>query len=288
MATMALTRAPGTDDVQRPPLPAGHLDFEVSAEQVAFFHTNGYVVVDRITTDDEVEWLRNIYDQLFERRIGGFPGAYIEPSRPNGAEHLGLDSPLSQVMLPEHRIPELRHTIFYGNGMKAAAALMDLPESSLHGWGHMITKPAGNGDIAPWHQDEAYWEPELRYQAVGTWMALDDADIDNGCLWFVPGSHRGDVLAHRHLDGDPSIHTIVVVDPVDMADAVPVPVKAGCATIHHPRTLHYSGPNRTDRRRRAYATEFQTPPVRREVPADRPWVIEGRRAAAELLSAKPS
>src|SRR5262249_37747708 len=152
----------------------------------------GYVELGRITTDEELEWIGAVYDQFFERQIGGLPGSYLEPTRPYGAEPLGVDSPLSQVLFPEARVPELRETNFFRNGRRAASTLMGIPEAELGAWGHMITKPAGNGDEAPWHQDEAYWEIELEYQAIGLWMPLDDADVDNGCLWFVPGSHRND------------------------------------------------------------------------------------------------
>jgi hypothetical protein len=283
MSDMAITSSPASEDIDRPPLPTARFELDVTDDQVEHFREHGYVRLGRITTDEELDWIGRVYDQFFEKRIGGMPGAYLEPTRPYGAEHLGLDSPLSQALLPELRIPELRETNFYRNGRRAASRLMDIPEADLGGWGHMITKPAGNGDEAPWHQDEAYWEIELEYQAVGTWMPLDDADVDNGCLWFVPGSHTGEVLNHKHCDDDPSIHTIVVTDPFDLESAVPVPLRAGEATVHHPRTLHYSGPNRTDRRRRAYATEFQTPPTVRAVPADRPWVLETRAAAAEHL-----
>jgi ectoine hydroxylase-related dioxygenase (phytanoyl-CoA dioxygenase family) len=270
-------------EVARPPLPPVRLDVEISDEQVAFFHENGYVDIGRVSPDEELAWIRDVYDQFFEQCIGGVPGAYLEPSRPYGAERLGKDSPLSQVLLPEALVPELRESNFHRNGRAASSRLMGIPEAELGSWAHMITKPAGNGDIAPWHQDEAYWEIELEYQAVGVWMPLDDADVDNGCLWFVPGSHRGDVLPHKHIDDNPQIHSIVVTEPIDMNLAVPVPLAAGHATIHHPRTLHHSGPNRTDRRRRAYATEFQTPPTVRDVPADRPWVLETRAAEAEYL-----
>jgi hypothetical protein len=275
-------------EVVRPPLPTARLDVEISDEQVAFFRENGYVDIGRISTDEELAWIGDVYEQFFEQCIGGVPGAYLEPTRPFGAERLGKDAPISQALFPEALVPELRESNFYRNGRAASSRLMEIPEAELGGWGHMITKPAGNGEIAPWHQDEAYWEIELEYQAVGVWMPLDDADVDNGCLWFVPGSHRHDVLPHTHLHADPSIQTIVVTEPIDMAQAVPVPLQAGHATIHHPRTLHYSGPNRTDRRRRAYATEFQTPPTLRDVPADRPWVLESRAAAAEHLRSQPS
>jgi hypothetical protein len=280
-ATTATTTGPsGAEEVVRPALPPGRLEVEVTDEQVEAFRRDGFVELGRITTDEELAWIAEVYDQFFAQRIGGLPGAYLEPTRPYGAEPLGLDSPLSQVLLPEARVPELRETNFYRNGRRAASRLMRIPEPQLGGWGHMITKPAGHGDEAPWHQDEAYWEIELIYEAVGIWMPLDDADIDNGCLWFIPGSHRNDVLTHKHVDDDPAIHTIVVTDPIDLDAAVPVPLLAGHATVHHPRTLHHSGPNRTDRRRRAYATEFQTTPRPRAIPADRPWVLETRAAAA--------
>ena len=91
-----------------------------------------------------------------------------------------------------------------------------------------------HGESAPWHQDEAYWEPDLDYHAVGNWMPLDDADIDNGCLWFSPGSHRLDVLAHKHKGDDPAVHILELVEPVDTSAAVPVPTRAGGAPFHHP------------------------------------------------------
>ena len=107
-------------------------------------------------------------------------------------------------------------------------------------------------------------------------MPLDDADVDNGCLWFVPGSHRGDVLAHRHLGDDPAVHILELVDEVDTSAAVPVPLRPAATSFHHPRTLHSRVPNTTDRTRRAWANEFQIAPITLEVPADRPV---GRRRA---------
>jgi ectoine hydroxylase-related dioxygenase (phytanoyl-CoA dioxygenase family) len=116
---------------------------------------------------------------------------------------------------------------------------------------------------------------------VGAWVPLDDAVVENGCLWFLPGSHLGEVLPHRHVGDDPSIHILELVEPVDTSDAVAVPTKAGGATFHHRRMLHHSEPNTTDADRRAYANEFQTPPRPRATPADRPWVLDGRKAYDE-------
>jgi ectoine hydroxylase-related dioxygenase (phytanoyl-CoA dioxygenase family) len=156
---------------------------------------------------------------------------------------------------------------------------MGVDAGDLQSWGHMIHKPAHHGEQIPWHQDEAYWDPDQAYQAVGTWMPLDDVDLENGCMCFLPGSHLGDVLPHRHINDDPAVHGLVT-DDADPSRMVVMPLRAGGATFHHPRTLHHTPPNRSDRQRRAVATEFQTPPTPAAAPADRPWVAEGKAAWA--------
>jgi ectoine hydroxylase-related dioxygenase (phytanoyl-CoA dioxygenase family) len=79
-------------------------------------------------------------------------------------------------------------------------------------------------------------------------------------MCFLPGSHRGPLLPHRHLGGDPSVHLLELDVEVDVSGAVEVPLRIGGATFHHSRTLHSTAGNRTDRPRRAFANEFQTPP----------------------------
>ncbi|MCB1694218.1 MAG: phytanoyl-CoA dioxygenase family protein, partial [Pseudomonadales bacterium] len=156
------------------------------------------------------------------------------------------------------------------------AKLLDESLDNVEHWGHIIYKAADAGDnITPWHQDEAYWDVNLSYNAIGAWMPLQDVDLTNGCMWFLPGSHKGDVLRHRHYGDDPAVHVLEVTDSVDTATAVAVPLRAGEMTFHHPRILHHAGPNRSNAIRRAWANEFQTPPVERDVPADRPWVLQG-------------
>lgn len=250
------------------------LDVYPTADDVEFFRQNGYLRVERITTDEEVEWLGRRYDELFAERRGAFPGGYFDLSRPYDAEGADL---LPQILMPEIKVPEVRETSFHRNGRRYAAALLGVPKEDLGSWGHMILKPARVGHETPWHQDEAYWEPTRSYTAVGLWMPLDPATVESGCLHFVPGSHRGEVLHHRHISDDPAVHGLWT-DEADGTGSVAVPVQPGGATFHHPRMLHYAGPNRTDRDRRAWATEFQLPPVTLDPPAHRPWVEEGRQA----------
>ncbi len=57
-----------------------------------------------------------------------------------------------------------------------------------------------------WRQDEAYWNPDVHLQSLSDWMPLDAATVASGCMQFIPGSHKGDVRWHRHIDDNPLIH----------------------------------------------------------------------------------
>jgi ectoine hydroxylase-related dioxygenase (phytanoyl-CoA dioxygenase family) len=254
--------------------PTTSFEVTITEAQVEQFRRDGFTSVPRITTDEEVEWMRGVFDDLFAERRGGFPGGYFDLARPYDSEG---DDHLPQVLMPELEAPGLHHTAFHRNAKAIAARLLSTPEADLHAWSHMIFKPAGHGHETPWHQDEAYWEPHSDYHAVGAWTPLDDADLENGCMCFIPGSHLTDVRAHRHIGDDPAVHGLVT-DDVDPSTMVAVPLSAGGATFHHPRMLHHTPANRSDRPRRAYATEFQTTPVRREVVAERPWVDDQKAA----------
>ena len=97
----------------------------------------------------------------------------------------------------------------------------------------MIRKPPG-GRPALWHQDHAYWQPELDYYALGVWLPMHDVHVEMGAMQFIPGSHKRGLLQHRH--GDEPQHNVLVVDePFDVSKAVPCPLKMGGATFHHSR-----------------------------------------------------
>jgi ectoine hydroxylase-related dioxygenase (phytanoyl-CoA dioxygenase family) len=246
----------------------------IEPSQVAAFREDGFTWVERIAPDEELAWLGAVYDLLFGQRAQPVPGGYFDLARPYDSE--GEDQ-LPQILAPEVAVPALRKTAFWRNGRAIAAALLGVDAKDLRGWGHMIRKPAHIGAPLPWHQDEAYWDAAFDYVALGSWMPLDPATAESGCLKFLPGSHRGDVRAHRHVGDDPNVHALVT-DDVDAAPAVAVPLAPGGATFHHCRMLHSSGPNTSPRVRRAWANEWQLPPTKRAEPAVRPWLDAGRRA----------
>ena len=115
------------------------LHVDVTDKQVAFFQENGYLSIPRITTDEEVEWLKGIYDELFTKRTGETEGRYFDLAGPRA--HKGRET-LPQVLGPEARFPELRETVYFRNAQRLAAKLLRVATEKVSGGGHMILKPA--------------------------------------------------------------------------------------------------------------------------------------------------
>ncbi|MGH8988680.1 MAG: phytanoyl-CoA dioxygenase family protein [Acidimicrobiales bacterium] len=137
-----------------------------------------------------------------------------------------------------------------------ASALLEVPAVAFGVT--FLCKPAGHGPPALWHQDGEPWTARLGgSQALTVWIALDDTDSANGCLRVIPGSHSLHAQPLRVADKEPSLFG-VEMDPalVDETRAVDLPLRAGDASVHHPSLVHGSGPNRSDRPRRALAVRY--------------------------------
>ncbi len=247
----------------------GDLEITLTDEQVRSFQDNGCLAIEQITTSEEIEWLKGAYDRIFADRLGEAEGRFFDLGGKRG--HDGPDV-LPQVLLPEEQMPELLDTIYQRNALRLGAQLLGLDPSDVRAGGHMILKPPRYGRETPWHQDEAYWDPAYDHTGLSVWMPLDDASVESGCMQFVPGTHRYEVQAHRHIDDDSNVHGLMLEEDEAPEGAVACPIPAGGATFHHCRILHYAGPNTTDHPRRAYITVLSAQPVKRETRAERPWL----------------
>jgi hypothetical protein len=260
------------------PPPAVPFERTPRREEIEFFRENGFLRVERITSDEEIAWLRQIFEHLFSDEHAGKPGAPLDRSgTPVEGEPRAR---LAQAFFPEIHFPEILNTQFRRNAKRYAAALLDVPEAALSSWGHMIQKKPG-GRAAAWHQDHAYWQPELDYCALGVWLPMHDVTIEMGAMQFIPGSHKRGLVPHRQED-DPIHNVLTARDPVDAAKAVACPLKMGGATFHHSETLHFTAPNTTEQVRMAFPMEFQLAPKRRAVPETMPWIDEHRAAVGNV------
>lgn len=115
-----------------------------------------------------------------------------------------------------------------------------------------IFKPPRIGGEVVSHQDSTfiYTDPE---SCVGFWFAIEDATLDNGCMQFIPGAHKGPLKARNYRRADGTLVTEVVDDTAWPEDRrLPAEAEAGTLVVFHGRTPHMSGPNRSGKSRHAY------------------------------------
>lgn len=239
----------------------------LTADQIARFHQDGYLALPAITTADEVLHLQSIYDQIFAQKAGRDQGDHLDLVTTDEDDQ---EPVLPQILNPAKYAPELVETLFRANALAIARQL--LGPDVQPGGDHAILKPAHTDVATPWHQDEAYWDADKEYQSISIWIPLQAATLENGCMHFVPGTHQQEVLPHHPIGNDPRIIGLEVDNVERWArNAVACPLPAGGATVHHSRTLHYTGPNRSDQPRRAYILGFGVPAKPRTTPRDFYW-----------------
>jgi hypothetical protein len=115
-----------------------------------------------------------------------------------------------------------------------------------------LIKPANVGSEKPWHQDNAYFSTGDLNGVVGTWIALDDVTIENGCMHVLPGGHRAGPLKHHH-----TFDCEIEPDRFDRSAAMPIELKAGGILIFHGNLPHQTPRNASDRRRRAVQFHYR-------------------------------
>lgn len=230
----------------------------ISAEQVEFFQTNGFLALPQLSTPEEIEMMRQSYDRIFNQQAGREQGDQFDLA---GTDEDGKPAALPQILNPSKYAPELWDTFARANALEVVRALMG-PEMQAQS-DHAIFKPAKQGAPTPWHQDEAYWNPDMEYRSMSVWIPLQDVDAENGCMQFIAGSHQTEIAAHQSIGNDPRVHGLELAEDVDISAPTICPLPAGGATFHPSRTLHYTAPNHSNRPRRALIMVFGAPAQKR-------------------------
>lgn len=144
--------------------------------------------------------------------------------------------------------------------------------------GTFFFKPPRSGGFVSWHQDLTYWGLAESGGLVSAWLALEDVDRENGCMQFIPGSHRDGILPHSDTWTTENILTrgqSVAVDE-DASDIVYVELRAGEMSLHHGHLLHASAPNHSGRWRLGFNINYITPRNRQMVaPRDFAMLVRG-------------
>ena len=149
-------------------------------------------------------------------------------------------------------VPEFKQ-VTYSNKMKGLFKSLQLKKPAIIQSMYIFKQPKIGGEVVP-HKDSSfmYTEPTKLH---GVWIALEDAEVDNGCMWFVPGSHR-EGTSYRFLRNDTESRIVTAFEgqgPQNKPEEyVVVPVKKGSLVVIHGDVVHKSEQNHSDRSRHVY------------------------------------
>ncbi|MEV0603758.1 phytanoyl-CoA dioxygenase family protein [Streptomyces sp. NPDC050315] len=214
------------------------------------FRRDGFAATGPLISTDEVELYRDIYDRFLSGEIES------GDKRSDLGSHVprrdGVRENITQIMWPSALYEPLLDMPLHDRALKVARELIG--DDAELDFDMLIHKAPHTGVPTPWHQDAAYWIDLPDTRAVSLWVALDEATLDSGCMWYVQGSHQRPLRPHRPTSDGKNIET-------DCSETEPgataVPVSPGEGVAHSGRTLHYSRGNTTDRVRRAYILNYR-------------------------------
>jgi phytanoyl-CoA hydroxylase len=225
----------------------------LTPEQIAAFHRDGFLAALPALTTDETAGLRTRLDDVLEGR------SRAQPEAKRNLLGDGAESVVIQVVnIWEANDLFERH--LYNPAICGMISQL-MASDIVRVWHDQVQfKPPRVGGPTSWHQDHPYWPVIQPADLVSAWVALEDADVENGCMWMVPGSHRwgphkGGTIGTNPDDFRPMPDLLLL--PTDAKiDPVPCPVRAGQVMFHHCLTWHGSPPNRSDRGRPAIAVHY--------------------------------
>src|SRR6266550_1395188 len=217
----------------------------LSAEQLEFYHENGYVAGIRMLDDDQVELLRNELTELVNLDHSGRRLFYEY----NSNESADPSKILFHALGAWRVAPGFHDLLWNPAFLIPAFQLLGGPVRFWHD--QIFYKPAHHGGVVAWHQDYSYWTRTRPMVHLSCWIGLDDSTRDNGCVHYVPGSHRWNLLPVTGLANDMNaIESVLSEEQKSRFNPVPIELKEGECSFHHPLMIHGSYENRSDHARR--------------------------------------
>lgn len=200
----------------------------LSSQQIDQWNSEGYLSPLDVLGSDEAISLRTFFDDLLSDALSAGKDSYS----------------ISSAHLKHSRIYDLlAHPTLVG-------VMTDLLGENVIGWGaHFFCKLPGDGKRVDWHQDCSYW-PLTPTKSITAWLAIDDADEENGCMEVVAGSHKFGLIEYIPSGNESgNVLNQTVTNPEKYGSLTRTPVKAGQMSVHSDLLLHGSPPNESDRRR---------------------------------------
>ena len=225
----------------------------MTPEAAAFYAEQGYLIAENAVDRAGVEELLADAAQICRGGHGDFDG--FVPAAEGATDDEVLRNYLC-IHFP-HKMSPTMHAALSTPAMVEVLTSVIGPD--VKAMQSMLFVKAGGKPGQPWHQDEDYI-PTRDRSLCGGWIALDDATVENGCLWVIPGSHRRGVLYPQAYTRDPSFDCSHESErfPYRDEDAVAVPVEAGGIVFFNGYLLHRSLPNKTDGYRRCLVNHYMS------------------------------
>jgi len=220
--------------------------YRLTDQQIDFYQQNGYLAGIRMLSDQQVEILRDELDLLTDPSHSGRELFYEY----NSNESTDPTTTLFHALGAWRVSPAFYDLLWIPAFLIPAVQLLGSPVRFWHD--QIFYKPARHGGIVAWHQDYSYWTRTQPMAHLSCWIGLDDSKIDNGCLHYVPRSHRWDLLPVTGLADDMNaIQGLLNQEQNKEFKPLPIELRKGEASFHHPLMVHGSFGNKTDRPRRA-------------------------------------
>ncbi len=234
--------------------------FSLDDNQLNFYKENGYLAGIRILNDEQIDVLRNDLQHFFEPTHTGHELWHEYHTN----ESLNPDTILFHALGAWRQTPAFHDLLWHPAFTVPAGQLLGGQVRFWHD--QLFCKPARHGGVVAWHQDYSYWTRTRPMAHLTCWIGLDDTWTDNGCLQYIPGSHRWDLLPITGLAGDmEAIQQVLTKEQwSQMQSPVAIELKAGECSFHHPLLVHGSFANRTDHPRRAVVLNAVSDGVRSE------------------------
>ena len=220
--------------------------YRLTRQQLDFFEQNGYLPNVRLLDEEQMDALRRELAEVMDPRHPGH-GLFHEF---HSNESTDPDSVVFHA-LGAWRIKPGLHDMLWNPAFVMAASQLFGSHAVRFWHDQLFCKPPFNGGVVAWHQDYSYWTRTGPIQHLTCWVGLDDATVENGCLHYIPGSHRWGLLEKPVLAGEmDGLKAFLSEEQKNAFKPVAAELKAGEAVFHHPLMVHGSFKNDSDRPRR--------------------------------------
>ncbi|CAM4075498.1 phytanoyl-CoA dioxygenase family protein [Paenibacillus alkaliterrae] len=260
----------------------------LSEAQLEEFERNGFIKGDVILSDEEVETLRLELDNVMEGKSVKKP--VLSHNMLEGSLYDNMKMTVNERVVQIVNIWMASDAFFnHAANQRICEEIAQMSKTdTVRIWHDQVQyKPPVSGGPTGWHQDHPLWPIIQPADLVSAWVALDDAVIENGCMWMVPGSHKwGNHQKYLASTKDfMPYHREPELLPEDaVVNAVPFEIKKGQVGYHHCLTWHGSPHNRSELKRRAIAVHYMPGHTRYEPSTNHPMHDYVTVKPGEILS----